>query len=622
MRLGALAVALGLGGLLSLPLLLHADEGTSAQRLAALAADLRNPDGFRAMYKLVDAGPDAIPILLSKLGDNSLSDERIEVCLREIARTKEGARSEILKLGMAIQPVTRARLARALAGAGAMDAVYPVVDALDSIQEPLDVVVYGPTGQHPLDALKVQKPITMACAAFGEKAAAAIRKRLPKATSSVFRIEAASVLGAVKSAPSVADLAAMADDEKLTSDERVAALSALAAIKVPQARPAFASALGSEDPSLRRAGARGLAQVPDPASVPALARMVEEEKDEDVRLEAARALSVLDDALTAAPLKAALGNAPRASESRRPLLVAACVNGLAVSRDQSGVAEIVKVLDQNLGFTIERIASQALSKIPDLGHGPRERLRAISEDAAFAPIPRACACWILAQRGEEGPLATLLGLTKSKDIPVRMAAGQLLAEGKLEGAIPALEALCADPSEKVRRVAVVALGRSEASIAGGVLVKVARHLDQDPIVRKVYASAFLDAIEQGTLDAKNKNDARALLTQALETTFKDGTISERRAQAGTLAKLGDRGALLRVATAAIATSELPVESRRAAIEMLVHFAKNEAVESALDGLVRDAALGDDAAIVLAKMRKETFFEPAWRERLAPAVPYR
>ncbi|MEZ0227543.1 MAG: hypothetical protein ACAI25_02890, partial [Planctomycetota bacterium] len=74
--------------------MLRADEGSSAQRLAALAADLRNKDGFRAMYKLVDAGPDAIPILLSKLGDNSLSDERIEVCLREIARTKEGARSE------------------------------------------------------------------------------------------------------------------------------------------------------------------------------------------------------------------------------------------------------------------------------------------------------------------------------------------------------------------------------------------------------------------------------------------------------------------------------------------------------------------------------------------------
>ena len=98
--------------------------------------------------------------------------------------------------------------------------------------------------------------------------------------------------------------------------------------------------------------------------------------------------------------------------------------------------------------------------------------------------------------------------------------------------------------------------------------------------------------------------------------------SERRAQAGTLARLGDRGTLLRIATAAIATSELPVDSRRAAIEMLIHFAKNESVESALAALVRDPALGDEAAVALAKMRKESFFEPAWRERLAPAVPYR
>ncbi|MEZ0229847.1 MAG: HEAT repeat domain-containing protein, partial [Planctomycetota bacterium] len=225
-------------------------------------------------------------------------------------------------------------------------------------------------------------------------------------------------------------------------------------------------------------------------------------------------------------------------------------------------------------------------------------------------------------RGEEGPLASLLALAKHKDVPVRIATAQLLAEGKLEGAIPALELLCADESEKVRRAAVVALGRSEASVAGASLIKVARHLDQDPVVRKNYAAGFLDAMEQGTLDPKLRNDARALVATALEHEFKDATLSERRAQAATLARFGDRGTLLRIATAAIATSELPVDSRRAAIEMLGFFQKNEAVESALAGLVNDPALGDDACVVLARMRKESFFEPAWRERLAPAVPYR
>jgi hypothetical protein len=38
--------------------------------------------------------------------------------------------------------------------------------------------------------------------------------------------------------------------------------------------------------------------------------------------------------------------------------------------------------------------------------------------------------------------------------------------------------------------------------------------------------------------------------------------------------------------------------------------------------VKDAVLGDCAAITLARLRGETFFEPAWRERLAPLVPYR
>src|SRR5581483_6105859 len=160
------ALALSVLGVASAPFALWADEGTSAQRLAALATELKNPDGFRAVYKLVDAGAPAIPILLSKLGDGALPDERIELCLREIARTKEGAQSEIAKLGMAIQPVTRARLARALAGAGAQDAVYPLVDALDSVQEPLEVTLFGPSGSHAIETVTVKKPVSEACAAF------------------------------------------------------------------------------------------------------------------------------------------------------------------------------------------------------------------------------------------------------------------------------------------------------------------------------------------------------------------------------------------------------------------------------------------------------------------------
>jgi HEAT repeat protein len=606
-----------------LPLALaRADDAATAQRLAALASQLKSPDGFRAVYKLVDAGPPAIPILLSKLGDGSLSDERIELCLRELARTKEGARSEIEKLGIALQPLTRARLARALAAAGAQDAIYPLVEALDTEQEPLEVVVYAPQGSRPLDTTKIAKPVTQACAAFGEKAASAIRHRLPKARSSLFRIEAAAVLGIVKSVPSAGDLVALANDETKTAEERVAALGALAAIKTPLGRPCFAAAVASEDEQLRAAGARGLTAVPDPSALPALARLLDEDKNDAVRLAAVRALAALEDPLAGPPLKAALEAAAGAGESSRGTLLAACIQGIGASGDRSAIGDLVHVLERGFGFATDRAAAQALSRIPALEYEPRDRLRALASDEKFAAIPRACACWVLALRGEDDALAGLLGLAKHKDWPVRTACAELLAEGKLDGAIPALEALCADPSERVRRAAVSALGRSEASIAGAALVRAARHLDPDPVVRKLYAGAFLDALEQGTLDQGNQVAGRALVAAALEKDMQDATLPERRAQAKTLARLGDRAALLRLATAALTTGELPADSRRAAIEALTPYGANEAVESALVSLVKDAALGDDAAVALARIHNETFFEPAWRQRLAPAAPYR
>ncbi|HZV02245.1 MAG TPA: HEAT repeat domain-containing protein [Planctomycetota bacterium] len=602
--------------------LARGDEGANAQRLAALVDELKNPDGFRAAYKLVDAGADAVPLLLSKLGANALSDERIELCLREIARTRDGARQEIQKLGVAGFATTRARLARALAGAGALDAVYPLVDALDNVQEPLEVNVFGPQGTRPLDSVKVEKPVTSACALFGEKATAAIQKRLQTQSSPLFRIEAMAVLAIVKNPKAAPDAAKVAEDDKRPSDERAAALAALAAMKSPLGKPLFATALGADDSGLRRAGARGLAAVPDPGAVPSLARLLDEEKDDDVKLEAVRALSVLEDPLAGPPLRSVLEAATAKGGPQSAVLLATCASGIATCGDRPGIADIVKLFDLGLGFPVERPAAQALARIPDLGYEPRERLRAIADDKTFPPIARACVCWVLACRGEDAPLATLLELAKHKDAVVRVSVAQLLAERKLDGAVPVLEALCADPNVTVRRAAVLSLGRSEASIAGAALVRAARQLDQDPVVRKLYASAYVDALAQGTLDDDTKKGGRALISHALETNLKDATISERRAQASTLSRLGERAALLRIATAALATDELPLDSRRASVEVLGRLGRNEQVENALASLVKDPALGDDAAVALARMRNETFFEPTWRERLAPAAPYR
>src|SRR5207249_1138307 len=145
------------------------------------------------------------------------------------------------------RPITRARLARALAQAGATDAVYPVVDALDSPQEPLEVSTFGPQGTKARETTRIAYPVTDAATAFGERATQAIRKRPSTTPSGLFRIEAARALGKLGAQDAVPDLIAIATSDDRTPSERATAVAALTAIKSPQGRDAFAKALVSED---------------------------------------------------------------------------------------------------------------------------------------------------------------------------------------------------------------------------------------------------------------------------------------------------------------------------------------------------------------------------------------
>jgi hypothetical protein len=129
-------------------------------------------------------------------------------------------------------------------------------------------------------------------------------------------------------------------------------------------------------------------------------------------------------------------------------------------------------------------------------------------------------------------------------------------------------------------------------------------------------------LTQGTLDQEPRGLARDLLGEALERDLPDATLDERRSQAWALARLGDRATLLRVATGALAARELPRASRRAALESLARLGRQEATEATLESLVRDQAVGDDAALALARLRNETFFELSWRAVLAPPATYR
>jgi HEAT repeat protein len=628
LRRSGLALAMGALTLGSGALAARGDDRAQDVRLAALAAELKEPAGFRAACKLVDAGPAALDDLLNQLGTSRLADERIEACVREIARTPEGAKAAIQRLGKAARPVTRARLARALAQAGSVDAVYPIVDALDQVQEPLEVSTFGPQGQPARDTVRIARPVSSAAASFGARAARAIRKRLAGTSSSLFRVEAARTLGAIGGPEVVPDLVALASSEDRAPSEREAALAALASIgNVPAARDAFSKALVADDPSVRRAGLAGLAVAPDASAVPQIARMLEEEKEDDLRLEEVRALAASDDPLAAEPLRSALEAAPRASESLRAKIALACVDGIARSNDRSAGASLVRALGLGLGYQVDRGVAGGLSRIPDLGIDPRERLREIVVDKKLGEATRACAAWTLALRGEDGPLAMLVGLAKSNERAVRAAVASLLGEGKLDGAVPVLLALAGDQEAVVRRAAAIALGKSEDSTAGAALVSAgALSQDKDPLVRRAYALAFQDALPQSTLDRAQYKDVARLMARALETEFPDATLEERRAQAGTLARLGERAGLLRITGAAVLTTAPPPESRRAAIEALAllgrhHDASADTIEETLLAIVKDPIVGDDAALAIAQIRHETFFEPRWRALFAPAVPF-
>ena len=624
------------------PSVARADERTQDERLAALVAQLKDPiGGFRAAYKLADAGPAAIPDLLNGLGSSPLADERIEGCLREIARTKEGAKAAIERLSQAARPVSRARLARALAQAGAVEAIYPIVDALDSPQEPLEVATFGPQGTRARETSRVLRPVSTAAATFGERAATAIRKRLEKTTSSLFITEGARTLGLIKSTESVPQLIAIASSDDRTPTERATALAALVAIGTPAARDAFSRGLAADDATVRRVALRGLSLAPDPSAVPQVARMLEEEKDDDLRLDEIKALAAAEDLLAAAPLRAALLAAPRAGDSLRGQIAQAAAEGLARTGDRGAPATLVKALEVGMGFQVDRAISGALGRIPDLGVNSRERLRVIAgtseapsdgepqnakpqtvEPKRFGETTRACAAWILALRGEEDALKALLASARSSEWAVRAAVAALLGEGKLDGAVPVLVLLAKDKEAYVRRAAATALGKSDDSTAGAALLaSSALAVDKDPVVRRVYALAFQDALPQGTLERDQRKQGALVLGRALETEFQDATLDERRAQATTLARLGERPALLRVAGGALLASEPPAESRRAAIEALVMLGKNDATEEALLAVLKDPVVGDDAALALVKIRGESFFEPRWRALLAPVVPF-
>lgn len=622
-RRAGLLLALAVLPLAVLPLAARADERTEDERLVALARQLKSPEGLRASYKLVDAGPAALNDLLNVLGTSPLADERIEACLREIALTREGAKELVDRLSRAARPLSRARLARALALARATEAIYPIVDAMDSPQEPLEVTTYGPHGARALDTVRIAHPVSAAAASFGEKAVPAIRKRLAKSTSALFRVEAAWALGVIKSPEAVPDLVALASAEERTASERSMALQALAAMGTPAGRDAFAKALASEEASVRRAGLRGLAAVPDPSAVPQVARMLETEKDDDVRLDEVKALAAAEDVLAAGPLEAALLAAGSARDSVRIPLVKAAADGLGRTGDRGAPAALLKALEgPSLGFAADHAIAETLSRIPDLGVTTRERLRTIVEEKRLGETTRACCAWVLAMRGEDGPLAALVAAARSNEWAVRASVATLLGEGKLDGAVPVLLALTQDKEAGVRRAAATALGKSEDSHAGAALVAAAP-LAQDPetLVRRAYALSFQDALPQGTVEPQQRKDAAAVLARALESELANENLEDRRALASTLARLGERAALLRVASGALVATPPSESARRAAIECLAGLGRHEATEQALLGLVKDPVAGDDAALALARIRGERFFEPQWRAILAPPVPF-
>jgi len=109
--------------------------------------------------------------------------------------------------------------------------------------------------------------------------------------------------------------------------------------------------------------------------------------------------------------------------------------------------------DETIPSTVRQAAIRALAGVDEVG---TDDARALVDDTDRPWADRACAIQALAQAGQAGR-TRLVGLTASKEAPVRKAAARALVASGDAGAAPTLAGLLGDPAAGVRYVALQGL---------------------------------------------------------------------------------------------------------------------------------------------------------------------
>ena len=254
------------------------------------------------------------------------------------------------------------------------------------------------------------------------------------------RLAVAEALGRIGHRESIPHLKRALDNAR-DPKMRVAVVRALAAIKDKDVVPIVSFLVTDPDPEVRKWAIIALTRVQHRDAVTSLRIAVQQDRSEDTRAEAVKAIMLLDKNEGITAFRSSLGWLPPAKLAD---MAKALKGGMVPYLDMALTSSRREIWEAGLhlltGFQADE--SRILT-------GSLERTR--SADLKIAILTR------LVQKGGASELPRILKLADGKDAAIRVAAIRLLGNLHDMGADPALRKLLFDPADGVRIGAAVAL---------------------------------------------------------------------------------------------------------------------------------------------------------------------